>query len=185
MGNFWAILAILGHFGPFWVVFGPFFGANFVWPKIYLCYFYYFFHLCLSRTDLERQGQFLVSSETFLDWICHRCCCITVLKISYARNTSLKRAWLVKKMFVKANLFTFSGRTVTNLWEKFNTYPANLLQQIEEINLWLYTYQPKRAWQWIREDFTWITTQMNNDIDTSLPLNPPKDIKTPIKSFRN
>ena len=57
--NFWAILAILSHFwailgnfgsflgyfGSFWVIFGPFFGAIFFWPKIYLCYFYYFLHL--------------------------------------------------------------------------------------------------------------------------------------------
>ena len=50
--NFWAIL---GHFraisailGPIWAILGHFwaiFGANFFWPKIYLCYFYYFLHL--------------------------------------------------------------------------------------------------------------------------------------------
>ena len=48
LGNFWAILAILGnfwailgHYGQFWVIFGlfwvifrPFFGANFFWPKM-------------------------------------------------------------------------------------------------------------------------------------------------------
>ena len=46
LGHFWAILgnfwAILGHFGSFS---GHFFGVNFFWPKIYLCYFYYFLHL--------------------------------------------------------------------------------------------------------------------------------------------
>ena len=31
--------------GPFLVIFGPFFGANFFWPKIDLCYFHYFLHL--------------------------------------------------------------------------------------------------------------------------------------------
>ena len=36
LGNFWAVLAILGHYVQFWVIFGllwvifrPFFGANF------------------------------------------------------------------------------------------------------------------------------------------------------------
>ena len=40
---FWAIL---GNFGSFWVIFGPFLGANLFWPKMYLCHFYYFLHLC-------------------------------------------------------------------------------------------------------------------------------------------
>ena len=51
--NFWAILAILGHFwailgnfDSFLGYFGPFFGANFFVQKFYLCYFYYFLHLC-------------------------------------------------------------------------------------------------------------------------------------------
>ena len=35
-------------FGPFWVIFGPFFGANFFLPKIYLCYFITF---CISEPD--------------------------------------------------------------------------------------------------------------------------------------
>ena len=60
LGNFRAILAILGHFWQFGEILGHFlgylgvilghfwaiFGANFLWPKIYLCYFYYFLHLC-------------------------------------------------------------------------------------------------------------------------------------------
>ena len=45
--NSWAILdnfgSFLGYFGSFWVIFGPNVGANFL---IYLCYFYYFLHLC-------------------------------------------------------------------------------------------------------------------------------------------
>ena len=39
--KFWAILAILGHFwanlGNFGSLFGPFFGANFLWQNIALC----------------------------------------------------------------------------------------------------------------------------------------------------
>ena len=45
LGHLWAILAILGHFWAILRYFGSFFGANFFWPKIYLCYFYYFLHL--------------------------------------------------------------------------------------------------------------------------------------------
>ena len=54
--NFWAILGHFGnfgsflcHFGQFWVILGHFwaiFCANFFWPKMYLCYFYNFLHLC-------------------------------------------------------------------------------------------------------------------------------------------
>ena len=40
-------------FGPFGVIFGPFFGAKFFWSNIYLCYFYYFLHLC---RDIEEAG---------------------------------------------------------------------------------------------------------------------------------
>ena len=43
-GPFWVI------FGPFWqfsVIFGPFFGANFLWQNIALCYLNHFLQLCL------------------------------------------------------------------------------------------------------------------------------------------
>ena len=45
LGHFWAILALLGHF---WAILShswSFLGSIFFWPKIYLCYFYYFLHL--------------------------------------------------------------------------------------------------------------------------------------------
>ena len=45
LGHFGNFGSFLGNFESFWVIFGPFFGANFFWPKIYLCYFYHFLHL--------------------------------------------------------------------------------------------------------------------------------------------
>ena len=49
--NLWAILghfwAISGQFGQFWVIFGPFFGANFLWQNMHLlCYLNRFLQLC-------------------------------------------------------------------------------------------------------------------------------------------
>ena len=44
--NFWAILAILGHF---WAILGNFraiFGANFLWQNMHLCYLNHFLQLC-------------------------------------------------------------------------------------------------------------------------------------------
>ena len=41
LGNFWAILAILGHFWAIlaiWVIFGPSFGADFLWQNMHLCF---------------------------------------------------------------------------------------------------------------------------------------------------
>ena len=32
-------------FGPFWVIFGPFFGANFLWQNMHLCYLNRFLQL--------------------------------------------------------------------------------------------------------------------------------------------
>ena len=46
--NFWAIWVMfgpfgqfgsfLGQFGQFWVIFGLFFGADFLWRNMHLCY---------------------------------------------------------------------------------------------------------------------------------------------------
>ena len=62
--NFWAILAISGNFwailGNFWAILGHFwaiFGANFCWPKVYLCYFYYFLHLCSKPAFKSISGE--------------------------------------------------------------------------------------------------------------------------------
>ena len=59
---------------------------------------------------------------------------------------------LANKAHPSALPFTFVGRPVTNLWEKFNTYPANLPQQMEVINLCSYTCADPKAWQGIREN---------------------------------
>ena len=68
-GPFWAILgqfwAILGHFRSF----SGHFLVLFFWPKIYLCYFYYFLHLCLKRIHLTAWYSLSIN----LNWtICHQ-----------------------------------------------------------------------------------------------------------------
>ena len=60
LGHFGNFGSFLGHYGQFWVIFGlfwvifrPFFGAIFFWPEKYLCYFYYFLHLCTGQAGSQ------------------------------------------------------------------------------------------------------------------------------------
>ena len=56
LGHFWAISAILGNFWAIWVIlghFGPFFGANFLWQNMHLCYLNRFLQLWLVDGNLE------------------------------------------------------------------------------------------------------------------------------------
>ena len=45
LGHFWAILAVLGHFWAILGNFRSFFGANFLWQNMPLCYLNHFLQL--------------------------------------------------------------------------------------------------------------------------------------------
>ena len=60
--------------------------------------------------------------------------------------------WMFESHPYTVYVNSHSHSAVTNLWEKFNTYPANLLQQMGEINLCsihMFTPNPNNeSWHW-------------------------------------
>ena len=81
-------------FGPFWVIFGPFFGANLLWQNMPLCYLNRFLQLCKYGGAAKREEQQKFHNQR----IAAESCC----KYCRLARAHLYNQWLAKWVLEKA-----------------------------------------------------------------------------------